>query len=185
MEDIEILALYQSRNEDAISMTQQKYGSLCITMAYHMLGSREDAEECLNDALMHLWNAIPPAVPQSLGAFLVTAVRNAARDRLSYQSAQRRGSGQLCAALDELSEIIPSPDTPEQVLDSIALRDAFKRFVPTLSPDARSIFLRRYWFCMDIKEIADDLNCSEGRVHMSLMRTRKKLQIFLSKEGYL
>lgn len=185
MEDREIIAMFQTRDEQAIKLTHEKYGPLCLTIAGNMLGNREDAEECVNDALMHLWNAIPPAVPQSLGAFLVTAVRNAARDRLSYTNAQRRGSGQLCAALDELSEIIPSSETPEQMIDSIAIRDAMKRFLPTLSPAARGIFLRRYWFCMDIREIAEDLDCSEGRVHMSLMRTRKKLKAYLKKEDLL
>ena len=78
MEDREILALYNARDERALRETSAKYEALCMTVAYNILGSREDAEEIFSDALLRLWNAIPPAEPQSLGAYLLTAVRNAA-----------------------------------------------------------------------------------------------------------
>ena len=185
MEDAAIIRLYQQRNEQALQETKARYEALCMTVAYNMLGSREDAEECMNDALMCLWQAIPPAEPESLGAYLVTAVRNAARDRLSYQNAQRRGGGQLTAAIEELADCLPSAEHPDRMLDSIALRDAFRRFLPTLKPAARMIFLRRYWLCLTPQEVADETGCSVSRVNMSLMRTRKKLKAFLEKEELL
>ena len=185
MEDAQIIRLYQQRDEQALAETQAKYEALSMTVAYNMLGSREDAEECLSDVMMHLWRTIPPAEPESLGAYLVTAVRNAARDRLAYQHAQRRGGGQIPVVMDELAECLPSGENPERILDSIALRDAFRRFLPTLRPAARMIFLRRYWLCLTAKEVAAETGCSVTRVNMSLMRTRKKLKEFLEKEGLL
>ena len=185
MEDAAIIRLYQQRNEQALQETKASYEALCMTVAYNMLGSREDAEECVSDAMMCMWQAIPPAEPESLGAYLVTAVRNAARDRLAYQNAQRRGSGQLSIAIDELADCLPSSEHPDRMLDSIALRDAFRRFLPTLKPTARMIFLRRYWLCLTAKEVAAETGCSVSRVNMSLMRTRKKLKVFLEKEGLL
>ena len=185
MTDAEIIRLYQQRDEQAVQETKRQYESLCLTIAYNILGTREDAEECFDDALMHLWHAIPPAEPESLGAFLVTAVRNAARDRLAYANAKRRGGGQLTVAIDELKDCFQSPEHPDRMLDSIALRDAFRRFLPTLSPAARMIFLRRYWLCLTAKEVAAETGCSVGRVNMSLLRTRKKLKTFLEKEELL
>lgn len=185
MDDAKILELYQQRNEAAIRETAAQYGALCKTVAYNILGSREDAEECVNDALMHLWNAIPPAVPSSLGAFLLTAVRNAARDRLAYRSAQKRGGGLLAASVEDLAECLPDSGDAAQMIDSLALKDAFRRFLPTLSPAARDIFLRRYWLCLSAAEVAELSGCSVGRVNMSLMRSRKKLKAFLKKEDLL
>ena len=183
--DAELLGLFSQRDQAALAGTQEKYGKLCRCIAQNILGSREDAEECMNDALMCLWQAIPPAEPESLGAYLVTAVRNAARDRLSYQNAQRRGGGQLTAAIEELADCLPSAEHPDRMLDSIALRDAFRRFLPTLKPAARMIFLRRYWLCLSAKEVAAETGCTVSRVNMSLMRTRKKLKAFLEKEELL
>ena len=103
MDDAAIIKLYQQRDERALQETKAGYEALCMTIAYNILGSREDAEECVNDAMMCLWKSIPPAEPESLGAYLVTAVRNAARDRLAYLNAQKRGGGLVFVAIDELS----------------------------------------------------------------------------------
>ncbi len=185
MEDREILALYNARDERALRETSVKYEALCMTVAYNILGSREDAEEIFSDALLRLWNAIPPAEPQSLGAYLLTAVRNAARDRLSYMQAERRGGKELTAALGELSEVIPSPESGEQMLDSLVLRDAVSRFLAALPDDARDLFLRRYWLCLSIPETAAVTGSTVGCVTMSLARTRRKLKAFLEKEELL
>ena len=185
MNDAEIIRLYQQRSEQALIETKNQYEALCMTVAYHILGSREDAEECVNDAMMRIWQAIPPAVPDSLGAYLLTAVRNAARDRLSYLKAQQRGSGQLAASIEELSDCLPSAEHPDRMLEGIALRDALNRFLATLKPTARMIFLRRYWLCLSAKEIAAETGCSVNRVNTSLLRTRNKLKEFLEKEELL
>ena len=49
MDDKKIISLYWERNEDAIKETDIKYGKYCYTVAYNILGSREDSEECVND----------------------------------------------------------------------------------------------------------------------------------------
>lgn len=185
VEDADIITLFQNRDERALRETRGKYEALCMTVACNILGSREDAEEIFSDALLHLWEAIPPAVPASLGAYLLTAVRNAARDRLSYRNAERRGSGVLTAAVEELSEVLPSAESGDKILDGIILRDALARFLQTLSPEPRAIFLRRYWLCLSIAEVAEMTGCTVGKVNMSLARTRRKLKAFLEKEELL
>ncbi|MCR5306474.1 MAG: RNA polymerase sigma factor [Oscillospiraceae bacterium] len=184
MEDREITAMFQARDEAAISCAMEQYGALCLTVAYNILGNRGDAEECVNDALLRVWQAIPPARPQVFGAYLLTAVRHAALDRRRETLAERRGAGQIPAALDELSDCIPAPDDPERILDARALRDTLNRFLQTLTPDARTVFVSRYWLCLNAGEIAERMLWSGARVKMSLSRTRKKLKAYLKKEGF-
>ena len=184
MEDREITAMFQARDEAAISCAQEQYGALCMTVAYNILGDRRDAEECVNDAMLKVWQAIPPARPKVFGAYLLTAVRRTALDRRRESLAERRGSGQIPAALDELSECIPAPDDPVRSLDACLLRDALNRFLQTLTPDARTAFVSRYWLCLTAGEIAERMEWSRARVKMSLSRTRGKLKAFLKKEGY-
>ncbi len=57
MDDAAIVRLYWDRNEQAIPATAEKYGSYCTAIARNILGSPEDAEECVNDAYMQAWNA--------------------------------------------------------------------------------------------------------------------------------
>ena len=78
MEDSAIVDLYLARREDAIKETAQKYGKYCYAISYRILHSDADAEECVNDAYMGAWNAIPPSRPAVFKAFLVTIVRRIA-----------------------------------------------------------------------------------------------------------
>ena len=60
MEDAQIVELFFARSEDAISELDQKYGKLYHKLADNILASAQDAEECVNDAYLSTWNAIPP-----------------------------------------------------------------------------------------------------------------------------
>ena len=70
MRDHEIIELYWARNESAITATAEKYGSYCHTIAYNILHSKEDAEECANDTYLGAWNSIPPQRPNRLSIYL-------------------------------------------------------------------------------------------------------------------
>ena len=63
--------------------------------------------------------------------------------------------------------------------------DALNRFLGTLKPDHRKIFVQRYWYLCPVDEIAENLELTKSKVTVTLMRTRKKLEAFLKEEGYL
>ena len=85
-----IIALYQSRDESAIRMTAEALGDYCYAVAYNVLNSREDAEECVNDTYLAVWNAIPPAEPASLKSFVAAITRRLALNRYKEQSRDKR-----------------------------------------------------------------------------------------------
>ena len=60
MEDEQIVRLFFARAETAIQEIQQKYGALCLSVARRVLPDARDAEECVSDACLRAWNAIPP-----------------------------------------------------------------------------------------------------------------------------
>ena len=70
MEDSAIIDLYWAREERALAESDAKYGSYCRTVAYNILRSREDTEECVNDTWLRAWNAMPPQRPGILSSFL-------------------------------------------------------------------------------------------------------------------
>ena len=181
MEDQQIVDLYWQRNEKALSQTQKKYGKYCHHIAFAILYSSEDAEECVNDTLLRAWSAIPPARPGRLSTFLGKITRNLAIDRLDKNTAQKR-SGPVEIILDELSECIPDTDA-ENPTDKIALSDAINSFLASLDREARVMFMQRYWYASPIKSIARELEKSESYVKVTLMRTRNKFKEHLEKEG--
>ena len=180
MEDERIVMLYFERNEDAIRETKAKYGQYCYTVAYRILHSPEDSDECVNDTLNGAWNAIPPERPTKLQSFLARITRNIAIDRYRYDNAQKRGA-EVESAIDEYFECIPNKDA--QIDDELALKQAINGFLESLDVRTRVIFMRRYWYSMSVKEIADGMRISESNVSVILHRTRSKFKDYLTKEG--
>lgn len=182
MEDQEILRLFNARKEAAIRESRRKFGPLIRSLALRLLGSREDAEETENDTYMKVWTAVPPAQPLPLAPYFSAVCRRTALDRLRARTREKRGAGAYEESLSELAESIPGKDDGRAFADSIALQNALNDFLSALTPEARLIFLRRYWWFCSVAEIARSRGTTEGAVKMSLSRTRVKLKAFLKEE---
>ncbi len=184
MEDEKIIDLYWKRSEDAISETTGKYGKCIRQIAFRILNNHEDAGECENDTYAAAWNAIPPAYPKSLLAFLGRLVRNIALDRYDYNQAKKR-NGKFDVLLSELEECLASPDTVETEVEAGYVAGLISDFLRALDADSRCIFLRRYWYSDSIRDIAARFGMSDSKVKSNLFRTRKKLKEHLDKEGVI
>ena len=183
MEDSDIIQLYWDRSERAIAETSGKYGSFLWRIAWNILKSHGDAEECVNDPYLRTWNAIPPARPSAFRAWLGRITRNLSLDRWNQERAQKRGGDETTLLLGELESCVPSPHRTEQHLEDQALADLISAFLRTLPRESRVIFLRRYWYGESLEAIAAGLGCSGGKVKSSLFRTRGKLKAYLEEEG--
>lgn len=183
MDDEKIIELYWERSEKAVSETAKKYGKYCRYIAFNILQSDEDSEECVNDTYLKAWNAIPPRRPEKLRTFLGKITRNLSLNRYEKRYAEKRGHGQIPMLLDELEECIPDSRSTDNVIDDIALRDLLNRFLGSLTPKARKVFVRRYWYMCSVKEIAKEYHMSENDISVTLFRTREKLKTLLKKEG--
>ena len=179
MDDREIISLFNVRSEDAIEAVRGKYGAYCRRVAHNILRNAEDAEECLSDTWLKAWRSIPPAKPDNLGAYLAKICRNTALSLWERQNAQKRG-GEVILAIDELERCVPCS---EDILEKILLGDLLDRFLASMKPEARRIFVLRYWHIYSVKEIAAQLSMGESRVKMSLLRSRQVLNQLLEREG--
>ncbi len=183
MEDNRIIELYMERSEKAIEETAKKYGRYCHYISFGILGSDEDAKECVNDTYLRTWNAIPPARPNLLKTFLGKIVRNLSLNRYEKMTAEKRGGGQVPLVLSELEECIPAGNDTEQIVTDLVLKNVLNEFLKNLPQDTRRLFVRRYFYLSPIKEIAADFQMSENQVTVRLFRTREKLRVLLEKEG--
>ena len=157
MEDQGIIALFWARSEEAILLAAEKYGAYCGQIIRRVLGDGRDAEECLSDTWLGAWNAMPPQRPERLPPFE--------------------------AVLEELADCVGG--TPlEEDFDFRRLGESISVFLDGVSPAARLAFLRRYWYCEGVAEIATGMGFSQSKVKSLLHRTRKGLREHLRKEGY-
>ena len=144
--DQEILDLCRAGDQQAIAAMEEAYGSYCYKVALNILGDHHDAEECVSDAYLAVWNAIPAAEPGNLLAYLAKTTRNIALKRLAYQQAQKRDSG-IVLVLDELAEVLPARGTVEDAVAEGLLMQAVNDFLRyKASKVERNLFLRRYFW---------------------------------------
>ena len=183
MEDRQIIELYFERNEQSIDESNKKYGAYCHTIAFHVLGSSESADECVNDTWWRSWKTIPPQVPKCLRAFFGRITRNLALDRYRAAGRLKRGN-QLPLALEELEECVPGSEDVENAYALKELGQSINRFLLTQPKRDRDLFLGRYYYVYSVSEMAKCHGLKEDHVRTILSRMRQKLRLWLEKEGY-
>lgn len=182
MDDFSIIELYHQRDERAIVESDKKYGALCRSIALRLLSFREDAEECVNDTWHAAWNTMPPDRPQALGAFLGRITRNLSVSRWRRDHAQKRYDG-ITILLSELEDCVPDFNTVEAELNRQQISQSISTWLDSLTDIDRRLFIRRYWYGDQVKELAAELGERANTVTQRLLRVRKALRTFLESEG--
>ena len=128
MEDAQIIDHFFRRDPEAIRAAQEKYEKRCLAAARHILPDDRDAEECVSDVWLRLWNAIPPERPRSLAAYITTVTRRLALDKCDYNRAAQRRSD-LTVAFEELEGCLPAEDGAVRALEQQEFRRVLNGFV--------------------------------------------------------
>ncbi len=181
-EDGDVVRLLLERDERALSCVMSRWGRLLHQLAVRITGSPADAEECVNDALLDLWNTVPPTEPPILLSYVCVLVRRRAIDRVRYNAAERRAGLTYYRALEELEECLPDGDG-EALLDSLVIRGCMKDFISRLGKTDRDMFLLRYFRFLTNAEVSRVLGIRENTVATRLCRIRKKLREQLMQNG--
>jgi RNA polymerase sigma-70 factor (ECF subfamily) len=149
----------------------QEYKSLLFSIAYHMLGSVMDAEDCVQEAFLQWYvseQKEPVAHPK---AYLSTLVTRRCIDQL--RSAQTQRETYVGLWLPE--PLIETPDPSERAAINESLSFAFLLLLERLSPIERAVFLLRQVFDYDYAEIAVIVGKSAENCRQILHRARLHL----------
>lgn len=184
MEDEQIVALFWRRDQEAIVQSQRKYHPYLSKIAYNILHDQEDSQEVVNDTYFKAWQSIPPQRPSKLSIYLGRLTRHGAIDRYRHHTSQKRQGDTYAMCLEELEECCATGQDPQQVLDGKLLAQAISRFLCTLKPQTRAMFLGRYYFLDSLKEVAQYCGVRESKAKSTLFRVRKALRAYLKQEGF-
>ena len=183
MTDEQIIELYWNRDEIALSETKVKYEKLCHSIAVNILANSSDAEECVSDTYLSIWNSIPDMRPTNFKAWICKLTRNISLDLYRKMTAKKRGNGEVNLILDELEDCIPASLTVEQQYDSNNTSNAISEFLMSIPKEQRIVFTRRYWYGDSIEFISTKYYITQSKTKSILFRNRQKLKLYLEKEG--
>ena len=65
MKDGDIVNLFLARDEKALRVVADQYGTRLNGVSFRITRNRETAEECVNDTYLEAWYRIPPSEPRN------------------------------------------------------------------------------------------------------------------------
>ncbi|MBP5730813.1 MAG: RNA polymerase sigma factor [Clostridia bacterium] len=183
MTDSEIISLLAARDERGIVALEDKYSLYCQKIAFNILGDREEARECVNDAFLRVWNAAEREKPGKLTAYLGTVTRNIALNR--YRDRKNAKNAALSGAIS-----LDDPDEPEypaeggtDIDNSITAGALISEFLHEQPEIKQRIFVAKYYYELSDAKISRLLNIPEGSVKSRIHRMKKELRKRLEKGG--
>ncbi len=139
-----------------------------------MTGSREEAEDLLQDAFTNAWKAIGSYREETgIGPWLVTILLN--RIRSWRRRIARRAAKLSFVPLDTPG---PEPSYEDRVSDSVETARLLAA-LQKLSTRHRSVVVLRFYCELSVPEIAKTLGCPEGTVKSQLHRSLGNIRMHM------
>lgn len=174
MTEAKALRELQRGSEAALEWFIDRYSGYVATVVYNIIGGshpREDVEEVCSDVFVSLWTSAARIKGGSVKAYLVGTARHKSIDRL-------RKPGLELPLEEDAIEL----SGPVEILDKAEERAAVHRAVLEMGQPDREIFLRHYYYCQKLSDIARAMDMHEPTVKTRLRRGREKLRAVLEEE---
>lgn len=157
----------QRKNEDALEFVVRNYGGLLKAVIHRILYDYpEDAEECLYDAILKIWEHSKSY--NGLGSFESWAAAIAKYAALNRLKQLKRL--EPMADIDELSIADPAGLTGNDLFDCF-----FTELISCLNEEDRALFIRIFWQGESIEEAARRLGKPKSVLYNRISRGKRKI----------
>ena len=163
----------------AFNRLMEMHEKRMYAVSLRMCGNREDAQDCLQEAMLRVYRAIGSFKGQSsFGTWVYRITMNTCLDEL------RRKKNKQSASLDNMLDQGWSPTdesaSPEKKAIQSEMRRCISKSIQELPEDMRSAIIMRDIHGYSYDEIADTLNVNVGTIKSRISRGREKLREKLS-----
>jgi RNA polymerase sigma-70 factor (ECF subfamily) len=157
---------------DAYAVLVARYRDRYARFAVHMLGSREDAEDVLQETFVRAYRSIAQCEDRArFGSWLFRILVNRCRT-----AGARRGRREQTVVRDEIALLGPAVDHPAE---RAAWREEIARALARLDPDQREAFLLKYVEEMSYEEMAALTGVGVSALKMRVKRACGRLREML------
>ncbi|GLU54235.1 RNA polymerase sigma factor [Dyadobacter frigoris] len=157
-------------NKFAFGEIYDRYWYKLFCIAYHQIGTKEEAEELVHDLFESLWNRREQSNIRHLSSYLVISMKNLITNFIKSQITWRKYKEYII--LQKMQENALTENTAEFTDLSQALDNALKK----LPEKTSKIFQLSRFENQSVKEIAKELNLSEKAVEYHITKSLKVLK---------
>jgi RNA polymerase sigma-70 factor (ECF subfamily) len=177
MTDAEVVRQVLSGDSELFAVLVSRYGERYVRYATQMLGSREDAEEALQDAFVRAFRSLKNCEePERFGAWLFQILINRART-----AGARRGRRERTFVRDDIALMTAASEHP---VDQSDLREEIYRALDLLDAEQREAFLLKHVEGLSYEEISEMTGAGVSALKMRVKRACDRLKVSLQ-EVYL
>lgn len=184
MDETWILQRFLARDEEGLAAAYAQLGPGLTALAARIAGP-ETAEECVNDALLAAWQAIPPACAGASGGLSGQADAQCGAEPLSRAECAEARRQHRRRLARRAGGVPAGRRSPADRAEAEVLRSALSAFLRTLPERQRQVFLARYFYALPLSGIAARFSMRENTVKTTLHRTRRRLRDYLEQEELL
>ena len=180
--DTYLTELFWKRESEAVNEADKKYHELLFSAIVSILKNDKDAEECLDDVYLKIWESIPPNRPSSFRAYALKIARNTAMSIFRANNAQKRAHKFNTVSFDEISGVLFENDDAD-IENSQKIGEIINHYLDSIDERRMYIFMSRYYFNKPIGEIAKKLHCSKSTINKEIKKIKTELKEKLEEGG--
>lgn len=170
--DATVVARVLAGDSQAYAILVARYRAPCARFAARMLGSREDAEEVLQDAFVRAYRSLARCEdPERFGSWLFRILANRCRT-----AGTRRGRREQTFVRDEFALLEASEEHPAE---RAAWREEIQRALMRLEPEQREAFLLKHVEELGYEEMAEITGVGVSALKMRVKRACERLRVLL------
>ena len=174
LDDKRLVELLAEGREEALSELYDRFASMLLALAMRVVGSREEAEEVVQEALLQVWRQANRYRPErsSVSTWLVLITRSRAIDRLRSRKVVEKT---VVAAQRESGDRRTSPEGAGTVLQyerGVRLREE----MANLPAEQREVLEKAFFEGLTQREIAQATGIPLGTVKTRTLLAMKKLR---------
>lgn len=168
MTDKEILELYdRGERRQAFNIIVRTYGERLYFHIRRMVAIHEDADDCLQNTFIKVWNALETFRGDS--SLYTWLYRIATNETVTFLR-KKRISG-LFSSVDFADRLSADP-----TFNGDKLQTALQRAIAKLPPRQRAVFTMRYYDQLPYEQISEILGTSVGALKASYHHADKKVK---------
>ena len=182
-----LIESFKAGKQDSFDKLVVMFSPQLYRTAYGLLGSREDAEEVVQDAFVRAYRALGSfRGDSSFETWMHRITINLARNKFPWN--RRRGDG-LMTSISGISEdeseqrdlLFPDDHLrPDLTLENSEIENQIMDGLSSLPEALRETMILRHISDMPYEKIAEQLDCKVGTVKSRLARGRELLREYLS-----